>query len=247
MGNFTRLATENQPNIRLFVPEDDGQEHGTQQADGTQIGPGTQTTLGHKQITHANHDFFSRQVVLAIQKARVLSGDKRSRKMFELACRLKGIPGFDPTPANLKRVLRTWNNASVPPATGRWKKQLWKQFNEAWRRVEYPFGQNFRDLVEKSRVKRLPAWAAHYRGKRKLAKLPQLIKLCVVLEKNLEGKPWALSLRMVMEALDVGKGTAERMMQKLREDGVIILVEAGKRGSHSQVASTWRVADAYRE
>src|SRR5262249_22584783 len=114
------------------------------------------------------------------------------------------------------------------------KRRLWDEFLRALGRVREPKGAVFDRLVTQARALLCPNWAREYKLGVQL-----LVKLCFVLEEHAGGQPWALSVRLVMTAVDTSRGDAHRMLKRLENEGVIRLVERGMPGTLSRKASTW--------
>lgn len=164
-------------------------------------------------------------------------GERVAERVWHLARSLAAVTGLDGR--LLPKIVREWVRRSeqrerlspdVPPLT--------RQLRAALYHVRAPWGREFAKRIHEARAMPCPEVAEPYRGK---PKLELLARLAVVLERRACGKPWPLSARLAAEGLGVSRATANRWLNRLASDGVIVMDEPGRRGPASRQATTWRL------
>lgn len=221
------------PQLKLYDPDWD-----TKGNEQTCVPPEQlDSRLGHRSGPgHKVSERLTPELLRVVELARCLPGEERYQRLMNLARRVSGLPE-KPDQRTLRLMLDAWNTSSGHPATGRWKARLWSDFRRYLKGVRVPLGTTIRDAVRMARVRKAPAWTARYAYKPELV---LMVKLCAKLSEISTGGVFPLSVRTAAEAVVTSRTDAARMLDQLRGDGVLEMVEKGKQGSRSRVASTWR-------
>jgi hypothetical protein len=130
---------------------------------------------------------------------------QRNRKVFDLARRLKGIPGL--SPAALKAVVSEWHRQALSAIRTKPFAETWQDFQIAWLAVKVPHGAAVMAAYEDARRSPLPPIDD-------CAELGILAALCRYLAG--EGKEFFLSCRTIEDLFSIGRMTAWRWLQTLR-------------------------------
>jgi hypothetical protein len=174
-------------------------------------------------------DDLSEKLWKAIQETLPKGPGERNRAVLALARRLRGLPEFvNGGPANAEPVLSVWFRQALPVIRSKNYAETLREFCGAWKGVRFPTGDGFLPFA---------LWKADQRGEHRSAKkyskpretsLRRLVGWLAELDRIMSGRFW-LATRDAGELLGVGKSTATRMMQRLRSDGVLRLIESGTR------------------
>jgi hypothetical protein len=209
-------------------------EEGEREAD--QPSNPLQPTSTH--VTHASHSLEENawvacvpQTVIDAIAASLPSGpDPHNRKIFELARRLKAIPGLDDSLEFLKMVVRKWHSQSPPAIHTQPFQDSWLDFQTAWVRVVRPYGSVLQSAFQAAcRDPLLPIDGTSELGK--------LAALCRNLSVATGGGSFFLSCRSVEQLFGVSRMTAWRWLGQLVFVGVIKAVQKGSK--RSRRATTW--------
>lgn len=148
-----------------------------------------------------------------------ISEGQRNRKLFELARFLRGICP-DLTESEQKTCVRQWHDLYKTVIATKDFGDSWLDFKHGWTRVTTPYGQRLEAALGRMDDFTVPESVAEY-GKG----LCRLYQLCRALANQDEGT-FFLSMPTVAEALGCDVSTISRQIARLREDGVLEVVEA---------------------
>jgi Bifunctional DNA primase/polymerase, N-terminal len=169
-----------------------------------------------------------RAVVDAVVATLPTGPGQRNHKLFELARRLKSIPGLDTSPAMLRAVVVMWFERALPVIRTKELQESWADFQLAWVRAR-PHGAALTAAYDAARRRPLPPVDGD-------GEVGVLAALC----RNLGGasRQFFLSCRAVEALFGVGRMTAWRWLVALQFHGVIEEVEKGK--NKNRQATVWR-------
>jgi hypothetical protein len=154
---------------------------------------------------------------------------KRNRKVFDLARRLKGIPGLDTSPAMLRAIVTEWHRRALPVITTKEFGETWSDFQIAWLTVKNLHGTSLRAAFEAAR--RAPS--------QPIDDNPDLGILAAMCRNLSAGgsQRFYLSCRTVEELFKVGRMTAWRWLQSFQFYGILEPVEKGSK--EGRQATVW--------
>lgn len=165
--------------------------------------------------------------------SRCRSRRDRSRGLLELARRVKGLPVM-PDQGTLRMILAAWCGASggieISP-------KMWSEFRRLIRVAKHPIGVTLADAVRAAKASAAPEWVSRYADKPELV---LLVKICRQLAGEYPNGVFPLSVRTAAAVADTSFRDARQMLERLRADGVLGLVEKGEIGPRSKMGSTWR-------
>jgi hypothetical protein len=168
----------------------------------------------------------SDQVRDAIQATLPTSEGHRHRCVFNFARRLKAIPAFADLPAAaLRPFVEWWHQAALPKIKTKPFEETWYDFRNAWEAVRFPAGSGPVGLAfERAMAQEAPKCAKVYQDPR----IRCLTSLCRELQRIAGDAPFFLGCRAAGELLGVTHQLANRWLQMLCMDQVLVLVERGR-------------------
>lgn len=163
----------------------------------------------------------------AIRSSLPTGEGQRHRQVFKLCRNLKGIPELaDLRAGALRAVVKAWHTQAVEFIKTKSFDETWCDFVDGWRKVKFPRGAVMAGILKRAKEQPPPKEAARY----DTAAVRLLVALCYELQMHAGRKPFFLSARMAEELLGEPRVQANRWMQMLQEDEVLVLVELGTLG-----------------
>jgi hypothetical protein len=156
----------------------------------------------------------------------------RHYKVFNLVRELRSLPQFtDADPKIFRPIVKEWHRLALPNIKTKEFEETWIDFLKGWSKMTWKIGENpLSKTFEEAKKLSLPDFAMVYEN----PKLRLLINWCKVLNS------FFLSVRSVGKFLAVDSMTASRWLFLLEQDGILKLVEKGKRTKEGDNASRFR-------
>lgn len=175
----------------------------------------------------------SPEILAAIQAALPAGPGKRNDLLFELARRLKAIPLLRDSPtARLAEIVRAWHCMALPKIQTKSFDQTRLDFHRAWGNVILPAGTGgLGAILEAADLEGIPPEAEHY----DIPDVCRLAAFCRKMQRLAGTGTFFLSCRKVGKLFGVEPMTANRWLQLLELDGLLVAV---KRGSPQSMRAT---------
>jgi hypothetical protein len=154
---------------------------------------------------------------------------QRNRRIFDLARKLKGIPGLDQT--TLKTIVSEWHRQALPVIRTKDFDETWSDFQIAWSCVKNPHGTTVHAALNAARL--LPDPPIDDKPD-----LGVLAALCRNLSAGRSDRTFYQSCLTVKESFEVSRMTAWRWLQALQFYGFIEPVSIGT--LKDRQATVWR-------
>ncbi|HZZ76906.1 MAG TPA: bifunctional DNA primase/polymerase [Gemmataceae bacterium] len=154
---------------------------------------------------------------------------QRNRKVFDLARRLKAIPGL--SKAELKEIVTEWHRRALPVIRTQDFQETWIDFQVSWGRIKIAHGTTPRRAYQAA----LKASTTPIDG---VVELGTLAEMCRILASTERRQRFFLSCRTVAEVFGVPRMRAYRWLESLQFHDVIRLLKKGR--LKARKASTWK-------
>lgn len=181
--------------------------------------------------THATHACVTYEIADAITFSLPTGPGQRNRKLWELARRLKAIPGLEASPDLLKAILEEWHRRALPVIRTKPLSDSWTEFKGIWVRAKAPWGGSIDRLFAAAQAQPEPPIDGD-------ARLGELAALCRELHRAKACAPFFLSARTVARLFGTDRMTAWRWQQELVFWEIVEPVKTGT--LKNRQASTWR-------
>lgn len=160
---------------------------------------------------------------------------QRFRCIFKLTRRLRRHFERDANPREYESIVREWHARAMPfIRTKEWPIN-WQEFCAAFANVEQPYDSSLDSIVDEADSSPLPPEAEPYSD----PPMRRLIAICAALSRYHGGQPFFLSSRKAGEALGVSFKTAAERLKLLVLEGVLELIEVGKKSSKQASSYRW--------
>lgn len=156
----------------------------------------------------------------------------RNKRLFDLARHVKAIKP-EATKDELRAIVNEWHELALPIIGTKPFTDTWGDFSRGWEAVKFPEGELLTNLLAGVDRDPVPPLPTDYGDKEFL-----LVRICIRLQKNAGNAPFFLSARTAGELIGLHFTNASNMLYGLVADGVLELVERGKRPK----ASSYRIA-----
>ena len=162
----------------------------------------------------------------AIEKSNPTNYNNDGAAVFVLARELKAIPRFaDASMDQLRPEVLQWHERYFPDGHEPFD-ETWSEFTIAFDRVKYPAGSGPIDSAwARAQQASVPAAVAKYDCPITQA----VIKLAIELTKETDDGEFFLACRTPAKLLDVDHKVVWKRLRMLTSDGVLVLIEQGKR------------------
>lgn len=176
-------------------------------------------------------------VLEAVHRSLPEGPGQRNDAIFDLARRLKGLPGLAGLSAReLRPVVELWHRLALRTITTKEFVQTWGDFCHAWQRAKYPVnGEYLMTILERARAKPVEGIEDN--------RLAVLAAMCRELQADAGNKPFFLGARDAARPFGVSARTACSWLWALVGDGYLVEVEKGGTAKGPRKATRWR----YRE
>jgi hypothetical protein len=173
-------------------------------------------------------DLERKLVEFAIANSLPRASGQRNKQLFDLARRLKAIPGLATAELKVLRpIVEEWHGRAIPNMTTCDFLTNWGDFVVAWQRVKWAKGQSPLDrLLEDIEREPLPRCAAAYPDPR----ARRLVAVCRTMQRHAGTGPFFLSVRTAGDFVGIDPATASRWLVAFQADGILELVTQGTRG-----------------
>ena len=144
--------------------------------------------------------------------------------IFQFCRWLKAIPDFELCePRQLKPLVKMWHEQALPTIGTKTFDDTWADFCHGWPRVKYPKGSGSLKIAAITALDQQSHVTAEQEYESDEAKL--LIRLCFELQRLQGEQPFWLSCHNAAGVLGVSPPTANKMLEMLVADGVIMMVK----------------------
>jgi hypothetical protein len=174
----------------------------------------------------------------AVLKCVPAEAGQRNACLWQLARTLKAVPHLaDASDADLYSLVEFWFEAAVRVIDTKSLKGCWNDFRRQWKEVRVPLGQGLDAAVAKALERPFPPEADRFE---KLVD-KRLVAVCADLQRHAGGEPFFLSCRTAQRLCGYKSHmTANRRLNDLVEDGMLVLVERGRPAEKLRRASRYR-------
>jgi hypothetical protein len=169
---------------------------------------------------------------------------QRNDQILALARRLKGMAHLTDAPVEaVQGIVRIWHRKALPTINTKEWEQTWKDFKRAWKRVQFPIGQDpIHELIRVAAGTETPEESRYQQPEVRC-----LVRVCRALQTACEirgSDRFYVSCRTAAVECgftgEHGFRTAARWLKRLVKDGVLELVKAGIGGTSCRLASEYR-------
>lgn len=175
---------------------------------------------------------FSRDVLEAIQQTMPHAAGQRHHCLFNLARRLKGIPGLaNASVDKLMPIFAEWHGLALAVIRTKDWDESCSEFLYAWDRIKTPYGVTPLDLAMAAARESTLTTSESMRYRSEQARL--LFKLCRELQRLAGDAPFYLSCAEAEKRIGIPKMQAHRQFNRMRMEGVLELVQA-----HTNIRAT---------
>lgn len=175
----------------------------------------------------------SPEILAAIQATLPTGPGQRNKRLFDFARRLQALVVLHDAPAALlTEIVRAWHRMALPKIRTKSFDETRLDFHRAWRNVMLPAGTGGLDaILEAADLEGIPPEAEHY----DIPDVCRLAAFCRKMQRLAGTGTFFLSCRTVGKLFGVEPMTANRWLQLLELDGLLVAV---KRGSPQSMRAT---------
>ena len=156
----------------------------------------------------------------------------RNKRLFDLARHVKAIKP-EATKDELRAIAQEWHELALPIIGTKPFTDTWGDFSRGWEAVKFPEGTLLAKILDNLDGDPIPPMPSGY-GEDEA----RLIRVCIRLQQHAGNAPFFLSARTAGDLIGLHFTSASNMLYGLVADGVLELVERGKRPK----ASSYRIA-----
>jgi hypothetical protein len=174
----------------------------------------------------------------AVMKCLPSGPGERNNCLWQLARTLKALPHLaDAGEADLWPLVEQWFQLAQGVIATKSLAACWKDFKRQWALVEVPAGQGFDAAVARLLAAPFPPEVDRYVEE----PMRRLVAVCAGLQRHAGDGPFYLSCRTAQRVCGFGsKDTANRRLDRLVEDGLLVVTWKGLGGTDRRRATRYR-------
>ena len=157
----------------------------------------------------------------------------RNKRLFDLARHVKANRP-EATKDELRAIAMQWHELALPTIGTKAFAETWGDFSRAWENVKYPEGALLAKILDNLDGDPIPPMPSGYGETEE-----RLIRVCIRLQQYAGTAPFFLSARKAGDLIGLHFTNASAMLCGLVADGVLELVERGKRPKASSYRFKW--------
>ncbi|MFD2379320.1 hypothetical protein ACFSTJ_20090 [Ottowia pentelensis] len=157
----------------------------------------------------------------------------RNKRLFDLARHVKANRP-EATKDELRAIAMQWHELALPTIGTKAFAETWGDFSRAWENVKYPEGALLAKILDNLDGDPIPPMPSGYGETEE-----RLIRVCIRLQQYAGNAPFFLSARKAGDLIGLHFTNASAMLCGLVADGVLELVERGKRPKASSYRFKW--------
>lgn len=178
----------------------------------------------HSVISVDGDEELSKAVEAAIEATLPTVPGARNAALFNFARHLKAIPQVATMDhSKLRRIAYEWFERSLPIVTTKTFDVTWSDFLHAYDHARFPLGHNPLSGIKEA-AQRMPN---EFTDRFDCPKTLLLIKVCKLLQQNMQQRPFFISTREAARILEVDPTAAWKRLKMLEREGLLRMAEAG--------------------